>query len=166
MTNSIDAASLERLATSETPDLIRLAYRILGSADDAEEVVQAAFLEMLTKCPELKKVINPKGFLRHMVICRSLDALRKRRGTHTLDFVPPSHRSPQPDAIVIAREWLSLFQIALCSLSPRQSEIFALRYLSNTSNTEIAKDLGLSENAVAVALRKARIELQALIEKD
>ena len=166
MTNPTLTASIEQLAASQTPDLIRLAYRILGSAEDAEEVVQTSFLEVLTNQQKQLVVTNLAGFLRHLVTCRSLDVLRKRGKTQSLDFDPPSQNSLQPESIVIAREWLSRLRTALSSLSPRQAEIFTMRYLSEVSNAEIARQLGISENAVAVSLRKARIELHPLIVKE
>ncbi len=165
MTHSKVPASIEQMAATQTPDLIRLANRILGSVDDAEDVVQASYLEALRTPQKLVAVMNLAGFLRRIVTCRSLDVLRKRAKTQSLDFDPQSHHSIQPESIAIAQELLSRLRVALASLGPRQAEIFALRYLSDFSNAEISKLLDISENAVAVALRKARIELQTLIEK-
>ena len=166
MTHSNLPASIEQMAANHIPDLIRLANRILGSADDAEEVVQASFLEVLSNQKKLVGVVNLAGFLRRIVTCRSLDVLRKRGKTQSLDFDPQSQSSHQPESIAIARELFSRLRVALGGLSPRQAEIFTLRYLSEVSNSEIAEQIGISENAVAVSLRKARIELQALIEKE
>ncbi len=157
---------MEQLAQSQTPDLIRLAYRILGSAEDAEDVVQASFLEVLTQPRKDFVATNPTGFLRHLVTCRSLDLLRKRGKTQPLDFDPPSLSQEQPDSKTISHEWLVRLRAALAQLSPQQGEIFSLRYLSDIPNAEIARQLGISENGVAVALRKARIELQTLLDKE
>lgn len=156
--------SMEQLAADQTPDLIRLAYRILGSAEDAEEVVQAAFLEVLRQ--KTFAATNLAGFLRHLIVCRSLDLLRKRGRTQPLDFDPVSRNDREAESIAMGREWLARLRIALRSLSARQAEVFTLRYLSDFSNSEIAQQLKISENAVAVSLRKSRSELSHLLSKE
>lgn len=155
---------MEQLAADQTPDLIRLAYRILGSAEDAEEVVQASFLEVLNQKHFVAN--NLPGFLRHLICCRSVDLLRKRGKTQTLDFDPIGQAQLEPDSIAMEREWLARLRVAIGKLSPQQGEIFTLRYLSDFSNVEIAQQLKISENAVAVSLRKARSELHQLLQKE
>ena len=55
----MNATSIENLARSHLPMLIRVAYRILGSAADAEEAVQDSFLEVVQKSKRTGKPFLP-----------------------------------------------------------------------------------------------------------
>jgi RNA polymerase sigma-70 factor, ECF subfamily len=159
----MNATLIDNLAREHLPMLIRLAYRILGSASEAEETVQDAFLEVVQK--RLDKINNPAGFLRHVVTCRSLDLLRKRRPLLplTIDAQDASH---EPEQMAMAVETSNRLRLAIANLSPRTAEIFTMRYLAELGNTQIAATLGISENAVAVSLRRARTELQTVLKRD
>ena len=159
----MNATSIENLARIHLPMLLRVAYRILGSAADAEEAVQDSFLEVVQK--RLFNLDNPAGFLRHLVTCRSLDLLRKRRPLLPLTIDAQDH-SHEPRQTAMAAETSTRLRSAIASLSPRQAEIFTMRYLAELSNLQIAATLRISENAVAVSLRKARTELQIILERD
>ncbi|HBO81459.1 MAG TPA: RNA polymerase sigma factor SigJ, partial [Cupriavidus sp.] len=67
------AASFEPLR----PKLIRVAYRMLGSVADAEDVVQEAFIRWMNA--ERAEVRVPEAFLRRMVMRMCLDELKSAR---------------------------------------------------------------------------------------
>lgn len=54
---------------------------------------------------------------------------------------------------------------ALSRLSPREAEVFALRFFENQSNKDIAAALGLSQVHVAVILHRARTAIRAELEQ-
>ena len=75
------------------PKLMRVAYRMLGSVADAEDVVQDAFVRWLRT--DRGGVRSPEAFLRRMVTRLCLDQLksaRRRRETYTV------HGSPSPSS--------------------------------------------------------------------
>ncbi len=94
--------------------LISVAYRILGSEHDAEEVVQGCFLELLKRQPAA--IENPAGYLRHVVTCRCLDLLRQRRPIEQLPTELAQRRTPSPDQVLVAEELSTRLRHAIATL--------------------------------------------------
>src|SRR4051812_34016675 len=67
---------------------------------------------------------------------------------------------PGPGALPGSRELKPRLREAMSQLSPRQAEIFTLRYLEGLGNLEIARLLGASQTSIAVLLHRARHRLQ------
>ena len=72
---------------------------------------------------------------------------------------------PGPERLSGNRELGRRLRAAMSLLSPRQAEIFALRYLEGFGNLEIARMLGSSQTAIAVILHRARHRLQRELGK-
>jgi RNA polymerase sigma-70 factor (ECF subfamily) len=138
------------------------AWRILGNAGDTEDAVQEAFLHAFNLHRQ-RTVRNWPALLRHLASCRALDLLRKRRPLVSLVRELPAPRSSQPEVATLAGEAVDLLRQALVQLPPREAEVFALRYFGHLSNPEIAEALQIKVGAVAVALHKARTQLQKLL---
>jgi RNA polymerase sigma-70 factor (ECF subfamily) len=138
------------------------AWRILGNAGDTEDAVQDAFLNALG-IQRRRAVRNWGALLRHLATCRALDLLRKRRRLAPLVPELQAPRSSQPEVVAVATESVALLRQALARLPDREAEVFALRYLGQLSNPEIAEALQITAGAVATALHKARLQLQALL---
>lgn len=155
--------ALQEFARTHLPDLIRHSYRILGSMHDAEDVLQEVFRELLSKPPG--DVKNLPALLHHVVTCRSLDQLRRRKTIEPYPNDPPG-KEPSPSTAICQAEWAEQLRQAIATLTPRESEVFTLRHISEKPNQEIAGLLGISENAVAVILRKAKSRLQTLFDKE
>jgi RNA polymerase sigma-70 factor, ECF subfamily len=132
------------------------AFRILGHAAEAEEVVQDAFLAAWRARGTVE---NWPAWLRHVATRRALDRLR-RPPSRSLDGLdPPAAGSPEADAI--GNELSAQLRAALTDLAPREAEVFCLRYLDGLANQEIAVALGIAPGAVGVALHKARAKLES-----
>jgi RNA polymerase sigma-70 factor (ECF subfamily) len=138
------------------------AWRILGHAGDTEDAVQEAFLNALG-IQRQRAVRNWGALLRHLATCRALDLLRKRRRLAPLAVELPAPRASHPEAVAVATESVALLRQALARLPDREAEVFALRYFGQLSNPEIAEVLQIKTGAVAAALHKARLQLQALL---
>ena len=67
---------------------------------------------------------------------------------------------PGPERAQGSRELKTRLREAMSRLSPRQAEIFTLRYLEGMGNLEIAKMIGASQTSIAVLLHRARHRLQ------
>src|SRR5271167_3071163 len=74
----------ERLVREHGPRVFGTAWRILGHAADAEDVVQEVFLQA-HQLQAARPVRSWPAFLRRLAACRALDRLRQRRGTLSLD---------------------------------------------------------------------------------
>ena len=151
-----------RLVQQHGPLVFGVAWRILGQAADAEDVVQDVFLE----AHQLKRKPSDNGWgglLYRMATFRALDRLRQRKETVPLDQAEPSRASAGPETEAIGHELEVRLRQAMTMLSDREAGVFCLRYFEHLSSKEIGEALGISDGAVRVALHKARAKLQSLL---
>ena len=147
------------------PLAARTAYRILGHAADAEDAVQQAFADAL-RVQRNGSVIDWPALLRHLTARRALDLLRRRtKNAQPIAHDPPALSSSHPEALAVAAERGTLLRQALAQLPEREAQVFSLRYFADLSNPEIASALHIRVGAVAVALHKARVRLEQLMQE-
>ncbi len=144
------------------------AFRILGNASDAEDVLQQVFLRIVRQEVTPDQVGNMDAYLYRSAINAALDLGRSRwrRSRVSLaesvaDEVRPAAAPSDTDPFEI-RNWL---RQALTVLSGREAEIFVLRYLEGYENREIAELLSTSQAVVAVSLFRARGKLKKELRK-
>src|SRR5262245_38831124 len=123
------------------PRLVRLAYRMLGSVADAEDVVQDAWLRWLAA--EREAVRQPEVFLRTIVMRLCLNELksaRRRRETYVGSWLPePIFDSGEDDAV----DDITLpLMLALERLSPLQRAAFLLHDVFGMDFAAIAETIG------------------------
>lgn len=149
---------LEHLFQRHYGLVFRTAYRITGNASDAEDVLQTVFLRLTGRDPSAPAVESSESYLRRAAVNAALDVVRARQtGAHeSLDESLPGRGQTQPDR----RELQECLRQGLARLSPREAEVFALRFLEGQSNREIARMLGVSQVWVAVTVHRARGRLQ------
>jgi RNA polymerase sigma-70 factor (ECF subfamily) len=145
------------------PMVYTAAWRVLGNAADAEDVVQDVFTEALRHWKS-SKVRNWAGWLRRVAVCRAIDKLRQRRSYSTLDSVSEPIHSQTADAVLENRELREQLRESLQQLSEHEAAIFCLRYFEELSYDEIAKTLDMETAAVGMALHRARTKLAQLME--
>lgn len=139
--------------------LIGVAYRILGSVTDAEDVVQEAWLRWTNVEPS--EVANPRAFLVRVTTRLSIDRLR-RAGARRESYVGPW--LPEPvltdrdvaEDVALAESVSMAMLVVLETLSPLERAVFVLREAFGMPYTEIAGILDRSETAVRQLARRAR----------
>ena len=144
------------------PLLFGIAYRMLGSAMDAEDVVQEAFLR--GRCAPPEEVRSPRAYLSTVVTRLSIDLLRSarvRREQYVGPWLPePLLLESEPDIAdrVALDESLSLaFLVLLERLSPVERAVFLLRDVFAYPYAEIANIVGKTEaNCRQLAVRARR----------
>lgn len=156
--------ALEAIFREHHGNVFRTAYRITGNAADAEDVLQTVFMRLLRR-EEQPDLSNSAGsYLHRAAVNAALDTLRRRKRARAVDLDEVSEQlvdeSNQPERRRGNRELSRKLREALTRLSPRQGEIFALRYLDGMGNLEIARLLGSSQTSIAVILHRARHRLQ------
>ena len=157
-------SEFERIFQDHHYHMIQAAYRVTGSAADAEDILQTVFLRMLRRreLPNLSQ--NLGSYLHRAAVNASIDLLRSRKGHKDvpLDTVAPLARSREagPDDRQIASEVEEWLRKAVARMSPQTAEIFALRYFEGYSNQEIADAVKTSPGVVAVVLHRARNRLR------
>ena len=141
------------------------AWRVLGHAGDAEDAVQEALLDAF-HLHRSQHVASWGALLRRLATCRALDLLRKRRAAEPLNAQTAGPAAAEPPAVAVASELAQRLREALLQLSPREAEVFSLRYFGELTNEEIAQELKMTTGAVGVALHKARVRLKELLETE
>jgi RNA polymerase sigma factor (sigma-70 family) len=142
-------------------NVYRAAYQVTGNAADAEDVLQTVFLRLWRRDPQAGSVDNLRSYLYRAAINASLDLLRARqeeKSTPLDELVSPvPDGAAGADETFMLRTWL---RSALAKLNPKHAEMFALRYLQELDNREIAKIMNTSQGVVAITLFRIRKQLQ------
>jgi RNA polymerase sigma factor (sigma-70 family) len=154
----IGSEHLSQLFRDHHRRVLLAAWRITGNMADAEDVAQAVFLRLLSSADHV--VDNASSYLYRAAVNGALDTLRRRRQTEPLEVTVAADPAAGPEAYVAERELVERLRIALSELPARPAEIFALRYIEQLGNREIAQLMGTSQAVVAVTLHQTRGRLK------
>lgn len=144
------------------PRLFGIAYRILGSAADAEDVVQETWISW--NATDQASVAAPAAYLTRAVSNRSLNRLRelsRRKEDYIGPWLPePIDTSRQPDeAAEIADSVSYALMVLLEQLSPLERAAFVLREVFEVPTADVADALSSNPAAVRQLVSRARTHL-------
>ena len=144
------------------PLLFSLAYRMLGTRADAEDVVQDAYLRW--QSAGAAEVRSPKSYLTTVVARLALDGLKaahRKRETYVGPWLPEPLVEPMGTEAVEMAESLSLaFLLLLESLSPAERVAFLLREVFDAGYDEVAAALETTEANSRQIVARARKRIQ------
>jgi RNA polymerase sigma-70 factor (ECF subfamily) len=154
-----DQAAFGQLMHRYTGAVYNLAYRMLGSPQDAEDASQEIFLRAYTRLSSFDRSRRFSTWLLSIGSNYCIDRLRRRRFAWlTLDDVtytlPSNERSPERSALESERR--DRIQAALRRLPDTYRLVLVLRYWHDLSYDEIAQATGLTESALKTRLHRAR----------
>src|SRR4029453_15836543 len=166
---------LEALFRTQRPRLWGLAYRLTGSAEDADDVVQEAFVRLVAQTPA--SPIEELGpWLAGVATNLGIDPVRRRRSrSYAGPWLPSAVETPDPDPLDaqpsadpdpearygLAESATYAFLLALEALGPRQRAVLLLRDVLGHSARQTADLLGTSEGSVRVLHLRARRALES-----
>ncbi|MCC7008566.1 MAG: sigma-70 family RNA polymerase sigma factor [Acidobacteria bacterium] len=166
-----DQEAFRLLVDRHGRNLYRLAYRLTGRPEDAEDVVQEAFIRAYRQLATFEARANVGTWLYRIAFNCAIDYMRARPArevTHepgVLDGHAPPTALPSADDLVYAGEIDGRVRDALRGLTPQERTAFLLRHYHGCSIDEIGRALDLKTNAakhaVFRAVRKLRIALGA-----
>lgn len=141
------------------PHLIRHAKRYLLNNSQAEEVVQEAFLYLMTSLPEIDTADGVLRFLKWKTKFLALDILRSKASKSEFTGLPDEleivdYESGFGD--IERAEDAAVIQLALSKLSPRQRDVLIKSTYEELSIENIGKQLNIKPNAVRQLLHRAR----------
>jgi RNA polymerase sigma-70 factor (ECF subfamily) len=150
--------------TTDRPLLFSIAYRMLGSASDAEDVLQDAWLRYRGVDPST--IRTPKAFATTIVTRLCLDRLKSAQRTRE-DYVGPWLPEPVltsemegPDTMLQRAESVTLaFLVLLEKLSPEERAVFLLKDIFEYDHAEIADILGTTVDNSRQLLHRAKARL-------
>jgi len=158
----------------------RLAVRMTGNPDDAEDVVQETFLRAYRQLGRFESRANFGTWLHRIAVNCSIDLIRARphrEAGHDAEDLEQfasagdadrSHESPE--RLMLGTEVQARITAAMSALSRMERAAFVLRHFEGQSIDEISRALGLKTNAakhsIFRAVRKMRVAVEPFVAAD
>jgi RNA polymerase sigma-70 factor (ECF subfamily) len=174
-----DAEALNRLLMRAQEVAWRFSTSVCGHADDAEDAMQEALIKTYRHVARIREPEAFRGWLYRTVRNACLMSRRKRAGEparlRSLDEVLPGPDGPlrpdtrdpgkNPEELVDNARLRRRLRTAMRRLPGPYRAIVFLREMEGLSTREVAKVMGLSEDNVKTRLHRARVQLQAELQK-
>lgn len=150
---------LEDIFINQRPRLCKIAARVLGSSDQADDVVQDAYLKV-SEAATLFEVNKTISYVSRVVRNLAIDRYRRSAFESAL-FVKEEegdgafYASHSPEVIAIDRQSLAQVVLALDELPERTKRVFELYRSGNYTQREVANLLGISTTLVNFMIRDA-----------
>ncbi len=162
--------------------LYKLALRITGSREDAEDVLQDTLLSALEHLHDFRGDAAFGTWLYRIAMHNAFRILRQRRGSETVSLEElvaerkeeDENAIPHPEfiaewrdpaEIVEQKELRRILDEAIEQLPPSYRSVFLLRDVEGLSTKEVADILGISEGNVKVRLLRARLKLREILSR-
>jgi RNA polymerase sigma-70 factor (TIGR02957 family) len=147
------------------PQAMAIAYRMLGSVSEAEDVVQEAFLRMHQTLERDEPIASPRAYIATLVTRLAIDQLRSarsRRESYVGEWLPePMSTGPSPADQAETADSLSLaFLVLLENLSPAQRAAFLLREVFDYPYAEVAGIIDTDVDSARHLVARARQHVQ------
>jgi RNA polymerase sigma-70 factor (TIGR02957 family) len=166
----------EQLLEELRPQAFAIAYRMLGSVSEAEDVVQEGLLRLHRALEDGEEIESPRAYLATVVTRLGIDELRSaraRRETYVGDWLPEPLLTGGPESLVSAGEQdpqqhaemadslSTAFLMVLESLTPEQRAAFLLREVFDYPYERVAEIVGTSEVNARQLTSRARGQVAA-----
>jgi RNA polymerase sigma-70 factor (sigma-E family) len=150
----------DRFVAANGDGLLRTAYLIVGDLHEAEDLVQETLFKVASKWPRVRRMENPVGYTRRILVNLALHGSSKRsRNRAELKATPPAETAATPAHLEIRDELLN----ALAALPPRQRAALVLRYFLDLPEAEAAVALGCSLGTVKSSTSRGLKRLEATL---
>jgi RNA polymerase sigma-70 factor (ECF subfamily) len=165
-----DKQAFGHLVQAYERPIFNLTYRMLGSAEEAEDAAQETFLRAYSRLNQYDPAMKFSTWLFSIANHHCIDRLRKRRVTYiSIDDNPVLENMeselPRPESQAVDMEQAQAMQGLVAQLDPDYRTPLVLRYWEELSYEEIAASLNLTVAAVKSRLFRARQQLMALYQK-
>ena len=172
-----DQAAFSELVTHYERKIYRLAKNITRNDEDAEDVLQDAFLKAYTHLDNFKGDSKFYTWIVRIAVNEALMRLRKRKTDRTVPLDEPVELGEETVAREIAvwednpeqryskEEWRNILDAAVDDLKPDFRTVFVLRDIEELSTEETAETLGISVPAVKSRLLRARLALRETLTR-
>lgn len=167
-----DRAEFARLVEFTSPKIYRLALKMMGNPQDAEDILQETFIKAYRNIQGFAGRSSLSTWLYRIATNEALMMLRRKHlDTISLDEPVETMESEQepmqivdwcclPEQELLSAETRRRLDEAVSHLSPALRVVFLLRDIEGLSTLEAAQALNLSEEAVKTRLSRARMQLR------
>lgn len=160
-----DVEAFSRLVDRHYDRCARIAMRILGNREDAEEAIQDAFLRAFRGLGSYQDRERFSAWLTRILInqCRTIRARQERRD-EVFSHLELADAELFADAECAESAWPDL-ERALSQLPADQREAVVLRYADDLTYEEMARVTGAGESALKMRVQRAFARLRALLQE-
>jgi RNA polymerase sigma-70 factor (ECF subfamily) len=172
-----DAAAFEQLVQRYDRKLFRIAQHITHNREDAQDVVQEAFLKVFRKLSQFRENSQFSTWLTRITVNESLMKLRKQHSSREVsideDFQSQDQMAvfeladwaPNPEQLYRGSELRNILRSTLQDLQPGLRVVFVLRDIEGFSTEQTAEVLEVTPVAVKARLWRARLQLRERLSK-
>jgi len=172
-----DLEAFSQLVTRYDRNIFRIAQHITHNEEDAQDVVQDAFLKAYTNLAQFQENSKFYTWLVRIAVNEALMKLRKRRNDRTVSLDEDVETeegsmprevadwSPNPEQLYGQSELGDILKKTIQGLPPGFRTVFVLRDVEGLSTEETAEMLDLSVPAVKSRLLRARLQLRERLSK-
>ncbi len=172
-----DVGAFEELVKRYDRKLLRIAQHMMHNREDAEDVVQEAFLKAFLHLDQFREDSKFSTWLIRITLNQSLMKLRKQRLAREMsidkDFqseedslpIDVADWAPNPEELYRATELREILRKTLQELGEGLRVVFVLRDIEGLSMAQTAEALGLSLTAVKARSFRARLQLRERLSK-
>ncbi len=172
-----DSEAFEQLVRPYDSNVLRMAYNLLHSQEDARDIYQEAFLRVYRKLPEFRFDCAFSSWLYRIVANLCLDQIRKRKvrkeeaasveteagQVDRLQFLPERRADVDPQRQLMSAEVNNRIQDVLNGLSSRERLVFEMRHYQGMRLRAIGESLGVTEEAAKNCLFRATQKMRAAL---
>jgi RNA polymerase sigma-70 factor (ECF subfamily) len=171
-----DSEAFRSLVERHSRYVFNVAYRLTGSAEDAEDIVQTTFLKAYRQLSRFEARADFRTWLHKIAMNCSIDLVRSRRYREVqgrddweagLAEATPGG-SPGPDRLLLSSEIRDRVREGLAQLTASERAAFTLRHVEGLSIREVAEAMGLkteaAKNSIFRAVKKMRVALEPFDE--
>lgn len=170
-----DSDAFHALVDRHSRAIYRLAYRMTGSAQDAEDVVQETFLRAYKQLGRFESRANFGTWLHRIAVNCSIDLIRARPHREAAHDAPDLEQfgaalesgdatGTSPERLMLSTEVQERISGAMSALSAMERAAFTLRHFEGRSIEEISQSLGLKTNATKHSIFRAVKKMRAALE--
>jgi len=161
----------EKVVNDHSTFVYNVAFRMMGTREEAEDVVQDAFLSAYRARDRFRGASQVTTWLYRITVNAALMRLRKRSRKVEVPTDPADlvriHDSPDrgetPDQAALSRELAGVIQASIARLSPDLRAAVVLRDVQGLSNEESASALDISVSALKTRLHRGRVALREML---
>lgn len=158
-----DRDAFDALVRPRWPRMFRIALRIVGEREEAEDVAQQACFRLWETLDRFRVGEDLDGWIYRMVVNLAIDALRRRRARPEDAAADPAplrrDPAPGPEGRVLAAELEEALDLVTRDLPERQKAVFVLARVEGMAPIEIARLMELAPSTVRNHLFQARAQV-------
>jgi RNA polymerase sigma-70 factor (ECF subfamily) len=148
--------------------LYRMAFRLMGNREEAEDVVQEVYVKLWGMRDELPKYNSIEALAIRITRNLCLDQLRRRKvkqDAMKAERLNEESHSDSPARDLEKKEEAEMIHALIAALPEPQRSLVHLRHLEGKEYEEISEMVNMNVNAIRVSISRARKQMREMLEK-